>query len=69
MIILINGSISCECIRPITNRSGTLHTASSADHIKIREEMIYSKTILKCFNPSRPSEKNIFNCFSLCDQY
>ena len=46
MIILINGSMSYECIRPMTNRSDTLPTTNKACCIKIREETCYSMTIL-----------------------
>ena len=35
MIILINGSMSHECIRPMTNRSGTLPTATKTCHTHV----------------------------------
>ena len=41
MIILINGNMSCKCVRPITNRSVTLLTATKGYHIKIRKEAYY----------------------------
>ena len=35
MIILINGCMSYECVRPMTNRSGTLLTVIKAYHAHI----------------------------------
>ena len=32
MIILINGNMSYECVRPMTNTSGTLLTATKVYH-------------------------------------
>ena len=36
MIILINGSMSYECIRPMTNRSDALLTAIEVYHAHIK---------------------------------
>ena len=58
--------MSHECVRPMTNRSGTLLTANTSISYEIREETCYSKTILECIIPSKPKEKAHFSIISEC---
>ena len=61
--------MSHECVRPMTNRSGTLLTANKSISYQIREETCYSKTILECFIPSEYRKSKFFNYFRVYDQY
>ena len=41
MIILINRNMSCECVRPTTNRSSTLLMTGEMKHIKLKVSFVF----------------------------
>ena len=68
MINLINENMSYKCVRPMTNRSGTLLTAIKGYHTTVQfsfalQLFMYSRANPKCFNPSKPLERQTFQLF------
>ena len=71
MIILINGRMSFECVRPMTNGCDNIPTANKVYHTNVQfsfalQLLMHSTANLKYFITPKPLEKNYF---SLYDQY